>query len=460
MPKEKLHEPSLIANLLISERNAVEDVRFVADLQPEDFSDPKLRKAYEVILDAYQQGLSPNPKVVHTVSNKLLDLDWLESLAEGAEFLMPTELISHAKLIVQEAEIRGTSKVLVGGLQAIESSRDIALIKADLVNHLTHTRSGNTKDSSISAILARHQANPDSMLVTPTHLPWLDEWLKGGLRSGRFMAIAGPQGGRKSTWARNVVLGAARNKRHEPRQNVTIAWMAFENDQQISSYDFVAMLAVEWLRENGKYDEKIDGKLIREVLDAETISYAIRARTLDKWPATARQAITVGIETASKYPITIYDSAIETGNLVSQTALWRCVHAHHFNYVKDDKTHLIVVIDYAQLVRETGRLYEDMELLSRDCLQVVARLNCTIILLSQFNESYNRDVSKGEQGKGWQGIKGGGDIKAGVQNLMTVEYDDEVSPNTLRVKSGKARRGKTTTGYAYTIDPTSGLVLS
>ena len=454
--KDQLHEPTVVGCLLnMGDRQTIEEVCFVAGLLPTDFSNRELGTVYGFILQAYEENITPNPETIFTLSRQTLPLEWLRELS-NTPFLLPEELLSHARMIVRQAEVRETTKTLVGGLEAIQSNRDIDEVRDELMHRLARNRGGETLNSSIAAIFERHKAHRGNLYVTPTHLPWLDDWLKGGLRSRRFIAIAGPQGGRKSTWARNIALYAARDVYKRPRDTVAIAWLAYENDQVISAYDFAAMCAVEWLAENGHWNAKAGSKLIREMMDAESLSYAVEENVLDSWPDLARQAAEVGMERAQSLPIEIYDAGEETGALTNRLAMHRLINSHKWS---NEGKHCIYIVDYAQLVRENGRLFEDMEILARDCLHLVRRLNCTLILLSQFNEEYNKDLAKGQAGKGYQGIKGGGDIKAGVHNLMTVEYNDEISPDQLHVKSGKARRGKTTTSKIYTIEPTSGLVL-
>ena len=100
--------------------------------------------------------------------------------------------------------------------------------------------------------------------VTPTGILWLDAELKGGLRSRRYIALGAREKGRKSTMLRNILLGAAREFKgwqrqkdmrmvpmYIPREGVSIALLAYENDQQITTWDFVSMLAYEYLYYRG-----------------------------------------------------------------------------------------------------------------------------------------------------------------------------------------------------------------
>lgn len=467
MTRDRIHEPTVIGNMMIIPNwKVLDEIITVIELRQQDFEDPKCQLAYEVITDCYRRHVTPTPAIVHTESRGRLDLSWLEEISLQ-EVLSTDETISRAKLVLAQSDRREVSNAMVTALGALERGDEVDEVRNWTVDRLTRVRGVNTLDSSAPAILARidkQREDGTRMFVTPTQIPWLDMWLKGGFHSNRFLAIAGPQGGRKSTWARNIVLGLTRDKKGRPREDVSVAWMGYENDQQITFFDFVSMLSVEWIYENKLQhttmpDASGDKRSIVSWLDAESLESAYHKNMLDKMPEVLRRAFEVGIDRASRLPLSIYDSAEDTGYLVDRDALMRGIRSHHWRHGSSDR-HYIVFIDYAQLVRQGPKLYEDMEQLSRECLKVCRKFNATIVLLSQYNEDTNKNLTTTPQIEGQQywGLKGGGDIRAGVHNLMIVEYNQQV-PDKLNVRAAKARRGKSSGAVTLSIDPISGLVL-
>jgi replicative DNA helicase len=462
--RDTIHEPSVIGNLLAFANKALtEEVAFSADLQEQDFQDPKCQLAYRTILDCWKRDIVISPAILHTESKKHLPMDWLQKITKEDQVGWE-EVVSRARLVVAQAEERATTRVLLQGLTMMEEGKPIIQVKDRLIDQLATNRGREILDSSVRSIRKRidkHREDGSKIFVTETHIDWLDKWLGDGLRSNRFLAIAARQGGRKSTWARSMILGALRDKYRRPRQDVSVAWLGFENDQNITYYDFVSMCAMEWLHENNALNAQFEHNgtsyPIKGWLGAESIERLYHKGLDNINIPTLRQAIEVGMERVEQLNLGIYDSGEQTGNLWSRTDMHTCIRAHHFKHVSELQ-HYIIVVDYAQLVRETSKLFEDMEALARESLRVAQKFNATFILLTQFNEEFNKDKAKGEAAEGYAGIKGGGDIKAAVHNLMVLEYSQDA--NMLKVKAAKARRGKSFGEKIYEVEPISGIILS
>jgi hypothetical protein len=133
---------------------------------------------------------------------------------------------------------------------------------------------------------------------------------------------------------------------------------------------------------------------------------------------------------------------------------------HQQLYVKDGQ-HFIAAVDYAQLVRNTGRTYEDMRDLAMEVLGMTTAYRATFIVASQLTQGYKRDVANGEDVGDFLAVKGGGDLEASVHNFMDVKYDGDRDPDKLTIRMRRARRGAGGRHQYknFDIHPASGLLL-
>lgn len=451
-------EPSVIGNLLTGDRSRIEEVAFNVGLRTTDLYDAKCRIAYDVIMELYRDGLVATPAIVASKSKRRLRLDWLEEIASKDQ-LLTQELADRARVIIDQADERQTRLALVGGLTALDSGRVVKDVRLAVVETLQQTRGVVVAPARASDIHGRIDQSQTKIFVTPTGYGWLDGWLRGGLRSNRFYAVAGPQGGRKTTWARNIAIAALRDKHNRPRPNVEVAILGYENDREITYFDFVSMMAAEFLKDTGQLTAKLPDNAgnqipIMEWLDAESIQLRYMTNRLAGVHPLIKKAVEAGMSKVDELHLSIYDSGEETGDLTDKSAMTRVIRSHHYNHVTPD-THYIAIVDYAQLARQTDSLFEDMEQLARESLKLSQNLNMTLIVLSQYNEDTNKDHAQGN--KEYVRLKGGGDIRAGVQNLMLVDYNAN-HPDKLTIKSGKARRGKGAAAHTFDIEPVSGMI--
>jgi hypothetical protein len=268
---------------------------------------------------------------------------------------------------------------------------------------------------------------------------------------------------------RNLILQAARQNfrrpgetpHYEPRQNVSIAMLPFENDQGITTWDFVGMLAYEYMFWNSLAKEYYNGRPAHEFCNGEDIQVFVEEKKL---PASKvlRAAIEYGMEELAKLNIFIYDSKDENGGLRRYADLQRIVNMHHSSCVQPGQ-HEIYIVDYAQLVLNSGKIFEDTRLFSGYMLHDVATgMNATAIALTQFNRETNKASAKGDDNGDVMGTRGGADMEQDCHMYYEAKYNPEVSPEEIELALRRARRAAgTRTNFAkYKIHPASGYMMT
>jgi hypothetical protein len=288
----------------------------------------------------------------------------------------------------------------------------------------------------------------------------MDDQMKGGLRSGRYYVFGGSEKGRKTSAIRNIILQSARRWTPEgfvPREDVNIVMLPFENDQGITTWDFVGMLAYEYLAFNQLSEVLWQNKPIHYLCNGEDIQMFVEEDAIPGEMA-YREAIQYGIDTLARLNIFIYDSKDENGGLRRFSDLERVVNMHHTSCVQPGQ-HEIYIVDYAQLVLNEGKLFEDTRLLSGYMLHDIATgMNATAIALTQFNRETNKAKKKGEDTGDVMGTRGGADMEQDCHMYYEVEYDGEKSPGRIKLALRRARRaaGARSNTVEHYIHPASG----
>lgn len=453
-------EQQLIGALLQGPADTFEWAHVVLGLQAQDFTQPAARLTFQTLHRAYQDKLELSPLVVRGLQPQL-DIEWLyEAQRHPASH---ATLTSVGKLMVQKSEKHKLQRDLDEARVLLDSDYELPAIRQHIVNAAMTHRGVQVRDASALGILesAYVEAN-EQFFLTPTYLDWLDVLLGGGLRSKRMIAIGGKQKGRKSSVLRNILLGLARDDRQRPNTNVSIALLNYENDRVITYFDFVAMLAAEWVWKHKHWNKPVRGLAgepkIQDTLNAEKIQRIVTSRQLERWDALQQQAITYALTAMNALPLYIYDSEPMNGNLKTLDDLQGVAQLHRFRDVKPHQ-HYILAVDYAQLVGNGGTDYDDMRAFSTKMLELAQTLNCTVLALTQFNEAYNKDRASGIDDN-YIGTKGGGTLEATVQSYLVTHYDED-RPHEITLKMARQRRGQAgkRTKTTFPLHPVTGWML-
>lgn len=418
---------------------------------------------YAQILDLADQKHPVTPAVVSQhlgVSQESLELMVSQAWAYSQE-----EALSFARDLVDQHD-RQAAVYRLGEAQKdiLAGKKPLHKIQQEVSAGLMTKRGIVLQDASLGAIHQRLDTKierGEKTYITPTRNPWFDFCLRGGLRSKRFIAIGGRQKGRKTSVLRNLLLGAAMDKYLNPNMTVSIAFCCFENDQEISYYDLVAMVGMELLRRDGTENTVLEGegrarKLASDRMDGERIQTAYEKKLLEKWPPVCMDAVIAAMAIVDLLPIHIYDSLVENGGLDNLDSMEMTIEMHKQTVWKEGQ-HLIIAEDYAQLVENVGDDYKDMKAFSKKGLWMCQHYDATVIALSQLNEATNREKAGSKKPINYIGTKGGGSLEAAVQNYFSSAYDDKV-PDKITVEQSRARRSP----YAkqvFDVHPASGLLL-
>lgn len=360
---------------------------------------------------------------VWTYSGRQCDMEWLGNVqAQHDSDLL--ELVSDAKLVVKLGQRAWRLEKAEAAAAAYrDESKDEEEITKRLIQDMSVMRAVEIRDASAHGIIDRIREELNAGIrtfVTPTGIDWLDKELKGGLRSKRYIALGAREKGRKSTALRNALLGASRVFLHwqevegghlvpiyEAREHVSIALFAFENDQQITIWDFIAMLTYEYLYYRGMDGERFDyERTIGDLCNGEDLQSGFESGDWATWKSeNLRDAIVWGVHEAEQLHLYIYDSQPENGGLRTIDDLKRIIAMHRGSIALDDD-HLIFALDYAQLVRGSGNMFEDLRETSATGLATATGMRSTFITLTQFNRDTNKSNAKKEDTGDVMGTRG------------------------------------------------------
>ena len=452
------HEAQLLGLLLMDNRSLMENLRFGLKLTRHDFA--SLGNAWENLVDLHQQGEPLTPATYALLDPQSDTGAWVDA----AFAINDEEARTFAKGMIQQADRRAQKSALQRAQVELESGKDSIEVQRDLSLAFAAKRGTVLQDTSFGAIRKRIDekvARGEKTWITPTRIPWFDYLLRGGLRSKRFIAVGGAQKGRKTSLLRNLLKGATSDKHGNPNTAISVAFLCYENDQEISYYDMVAMYAYEYLMAQGKHQLVIASNPVvmsGEQMDGEIIQTAYENGKLSTWRDASQEAVRWAMETVDLLPINVYDSQPENGNLHDLESLKQVMEMHR-QVVLQPNQHYVIAVDYAQLVEHIGKDYEDMKALSKTLLWACQHYDATVIALSQLNEAanYAKAAAGGKKTVDHVGTKGGGSLEAAVHNYYTTSYNRD-RPDYLTVEQSRARRSPSKR-KEFEVHPPSGLII-
>ena len=285
----------------------------------------------------------------------------------------------------------------------------------------------NRREASVAAIL-QTQDDTGSPFV-PTGLAWLDS-LIGGHRPGHMYAILGRYKGRKTTFARSLVLRAL-------WEGMPVSWYTMDGTRLEVVNGFVAMMATYKMWQAGVPESQW-------ILGAKGLAKAYRTKE-------QHEAIVWAQQELAQRPLRVYDAADGIQDVDKlETKLKRDIVLHDTQ---------LWVADYVQKFRiNTGKKhvggFEQYEAAVDRFQALTTREQTTSVILSQRNESANKNGSDDTAG-----AKYGGALPAAADYVMETSYDSDDAPTELPVRLTFSRYSGTGE-IVYRIDPSSGLILN
>jgi hypothetical protein len=436
-------------------------------MDPEDLH-PSVQMIAKAIADIMRQpdGIPSVPNV-WTCLNNVYSIDGLNALYFnwGVDEKQAT---SSARYVKRQAMVQRRVKVLTNGIEMLQKKGDQNEIIGQIMRELS--TAGKTEIASPIAgdIINRmwnRKDDDEKQHTTPTNIDWFDFLLKGGVKSRRFIAIAGNEKNRKSTLARNLLMGLLRDENGNVNKNVGIAFFALENDQDTTILDLLVMLMYEYLLMKKITSKNFNGKNLAEWCDSELIA-PIYILGPNEWPkmlsADLVAAMNYGTNILQQVNLRVYDALEKNGGLRTFKDLERIANRDYFVYGSPD-IHTIWIVDYAQLaVIEKATVYEIMREFSAWGIYQIRGKNLSLISLSQNNvQSKMKFKGKGaiQQTADVLGTTGGGDLGNAVHNYFEVQYQENAKPHPrLLVKHRRGRRAKKSM-IGFDLHPESGCII-
>jgi replicative DNA helicase len=419
----------MILSVLLNDSHAILRVMEFLD-DPAQFSVGSYGMVYQTIMALTKELIVPN---VYTVASRLSwDIEALQEIAAGFNTKTSKEVLYLAEIVAREAKWRSVQAALDDAREmAADKPEDIEGFAFTAMQMISTTTEGtNTRDPSVlevgRALDAEIADIENGALGLPTGLTWLDA-KTGGIAKGTVWVLSAPYKGRKTTVARHMTLAML-------KAGASVDWYALEGNRTGTLAGLLAMLATEKLRAWGKLDEM--------VLSETYIMRGMRSGAKQDAISDARREL-------DGYNLRIYDG--KDG-----------VHSPEKLVSKIKRSSMLFglnafVVDYVQLLGQ-GKLFERMEAAAHILPQTIQQTGIAGILLTQLNEAtiWSQNDDANEDANYSPGVKGGGDIPAAADYLLTTRYRS-AEPELIKIRLKLARHAQP--GWAsYEINPESGLI--
>ncbi|HRF94495.1 MAG TPA: DnaB-like helicase C-terminal domain-containing protein, partial [Aggregatilineales bacterium] len=253
--------------------------------------------------------------------------------------------------------------------------------------------------------------------------------------------------GRKTSLMLNLMLNLAED-------GASTAILMFESSQFFVKCQVLSMLAMRWLKEMGMYNKADNfnypmymGLSAKDIHDARN-SY-------EAWHPTRKQALKEAFNRMRRLGdrLRIYSTGYKTGKLSDLQSCQRILMYDKRRYGTD-----IASIDHLQRIQEQGNIYERMSKVSNTLEGFARREEVALLLLSQMNEEGIKAESVGNS----PNVKGGGDLSAAVDYMVSLAYsasEDSTSAYlTLNMRLSRYGAGGKEVKSTLEIEPVSGLL--
>jgi len=354
-------EIALLSNMLFSS-----DARHAADgvITGSDFEDKRHGVLFDAIMEIMSRGGTVNPVTVHEElirggSGDSIDLEGILQIASAGP-IDPLAAPEYAVSIREAAGKRAAADLArLMAKAADDPTRSYEQIASEISHKLTQLteRHAPTDFVHISQVLPEVQHEIEEGIVSgqPTGYPALDRILRGGMKPGQLIVLAGGTGSGKTAFALNVALNVGRE--------------AFKQSKKLP----VLIFSLEMKR----------GELVHRLV---MIEGQLRDGLDDNWQFSEadKERAKAGLAKLDKYPLHIQDRGSATvGGIRRQVE----------RFIGMSGQPSLVIIDYLQLLsppegRRTGNRTEEVGEMSRGLKLLAHDLNIPVLALSQLNRDY------------------------------------------------------------------------
>ncbi|MBD3284620.1 hypothetical protein GF395_04240 [Candidatus Uhrbacteria bacterium] len=398
-----------------------------------------------------------HPVHVTTIADKTdgrVEPEWVSArMVAFSEDMRGQRVHASAAIMKSRAEAYANVTTMSAAIQALQNAPDEAArrqVVGDVISQLNRRVTDKIQDSTAAAIGQRFEdlleAPPKPLLSTG--LDWLDN-NTGGFQRQQIWWLAGAYKMRKSTVMRNMAMAAL-------RRGASVTMAIKEGTQHLLAAQFVSMLAVEWLMENGLYNKRTkNGLPLNQLSAVQLLTLRNRYKTaLDPRQAQAVAAASREFKTWGNR-LRIYDPEQKNGGLSTMASFETLVYRDIQKYGVD-----VVFCDYMQLLTAgKANLYENVANISQRAQALASETNTAIVMLAQLNE----ESVKGHNTSHSPGVKGGGDPAATADLLLTtghpLDSDGEPMQDIVRVKIKLARHCEAGKWHDHSIHQATGLFL-
>lgn len=427
---------------------------------------------YETIVTMRGENESITPQAVTAASDGAIPIQWLlqrwslyDDLQGEAFETNVKRLVSFGVRYIDIMNARKFQEMVVK-----EKDRQAAV--SWLIGELSNNSVDNPADPTFGSIVLtiREEMEQEPPPTVSTGNDWLDEML-GGFIPGKLWVLGGRFKDRKTSQARNLMLGASR-PRASNQTAASITMASYEVRQIDMVYDLLAMLAVEWFVKNNKYQQmEMLGGYERPMVDTfngQTLQ--LTRKNWRKWHKDKRDAWEYALshDVQIARALRVYDRTKNGGRIYDPASLRIKVQKDRDAYGED--LPFVLLIDHIQILGDQAiDLTPRTERYMNELQELASGEQIQIVVLSQLNEltvkMQRSDKNSGNKTRS-PGGKGGGALHSACDVFLTTRYglvDDlrEVHPEWLDITIELARNAPSNQSLTQRmlIHPASGYIL-
>lgn len=376
---------------------------------------------------------------------------------EQIDALLVDNFNASAEIVIRYGRARALGKALTKWTNDLKTGKAADGVLKEMSDVAAFAGRTSARLENVHAADLVHMAR--SIMAQPprrglrTGVPLIDE-LTGGFSIPRFWQIAGAYKQRKTTLALNFMLSVL-------FQGGSVCFLSREMLREQVTFNFIAMLAVAWIRRNGHYSKTFEVKSTGEKLPVHLISADNLRQAGDgykSWNPISRDAVDAGMEMFASFGrrLRVYDTTPEGGALSD-------MHSAEMVYRRDKMLENcdLMAADYAGLFGAEGAaLTEQYEYRARK-FQTMLSLGTPILVLVQRTEEGVKRSATADDESHSPSAYGGGAFPAAADYLMLVRYEEldgnRESNLTVTMKNTRHSQGGKET---YQIHSPSGLLLA
>lgn len=446
-----------VLSVMLDNAHAWESAYIKRGLRAAHLPTDQHRALYEAIIELRSDGRPLHDTTIREGRESRIPLEWLVSVRHLIDTPRRAAFDDNLSIVYRHGMDSGLSHLLETARKQVGKDGYKTVISQLLtILPALGVDSSTTRETALETgeDFERHMMTEPPPLVL-TGIPWLDN-LTNGLGYDKFWWMVGPYKGRKTSVMLNIALGMMMTRLERREELPSIAIMSGEMLRREVVAQCVAMLAIAWLRRNGKYGWTDDrGKPIHLISGEMLIKAGVYYR---RWHPLKVEAINWAIATWKHLDkhVRLYDRTDSGGRLHTFGDLKNAIHRDMYLHGGG-----FYFVDYLQ-VFSTGERDDDdyarNKMGSYMLQDIVKSKAVTVFLTAQQNEAQIKE------GGGYSpGVKGGGAAAQSAEYLMTSKYkmgDLPKDGTKIELSMHLGRYTPTDENDPLDIHPPSGLLLA